>query len=106
MEQSKMYEKATEWAFDTNGDKWSNNNNEAADNHRSFIAGWRAAESEYDITTLRARCDRYEKVLGLIKSEAGNPDKCIDDHATITLWNIINFCNEALSGEGKEVENG
>lgn len=51
---------------------------------------------------LQARCDRYEKVFGFIKTEAGNPDKCTDDHAATTLWNIINFCNEALNGEGKE----
>ncbi len=32
-------EAAEEWVFETNGHKWSNNNNEAGDNCGSFIAG-------------------------------------------------------------------
>lgn len=32
-------EAATKWVFETNGDKWSNNNNECGDNLGSFIAG-------------------------------------------------------------------
>ena len=32
-------EAAIKWVFETNGDKWSNNNNECGDNLGSFIAG-------------------------------------------------------------------
>ncbi len=34
---------ADEWVFITNGNKWSNNNNEAGDNYGSFKAGYKAA---------------------------------------------------------------
>jgi len=30
---------ADEWVFETNGLKWSNNDNTTGDNHRSFMAG-------------------------------------------------------------------
>jgi hypothetical protein len=35
---------ADKWVFETNGHKWSNNNNEAGDNFGSFIAGFKEAE--------------------------------------------------------------
>jgi hypothetical protein len=37
-------EAADKWVFETNGHKWSNNNNEAGDNFGSFIAGFKEAE--------------------------------------------------------------
>ena len=32
-------EAASEWVFETNGMKWSNNDDSAGDNYGSFIAG-------------------------------------------------------------------
>lgn len=61
MEQNKMQQLAEEWAFDINGHKWSNNNNEAGDNYGSFIAGYQAAEKQY--AALRAKADRMEQAL-------------------------------------------
>ena len=34
-----LEEAADKWVFETNGHKWSNNNNEAGDNFGSFKAG-------------------------------------------------------------------
>ena len=39
MKQETLEEAAEKWVFETNGHKWSNNNNEAADNFGSFKAG-------------------------------------------------------------------
>jgi hypothetical protein len=35
----KLDDAAHEWVFETNGHKWSNNDNTAGDNFSSFIAG-------------------------------------------------------------------
>ena len=35
----KLRKAAKDWVFVTNGEKWSNNNNEAGDNYGSFIEG-------------------------------------------------------------------
>lgn len=40
--------------------------------------------------------ERYEKVMGFIQEEAGNPDNCTDDRFCTRLWNIVNFCKEAI----------
>lgn len=37
---------AEKWVFETNGHKWSNNDNSAGDNYASFIAGYQAAKSK------------------------------------------------------------
>jgi hypothetical protein len=42
--QETLEEAADKWVFETNGHKWSNNNNEAGDNFGSFIAGFKEAE--------------------------------------------------------------
>jgi hypothetical protein len=48
-------EAAQKWVFETNGHKWSNNDNTAGDNYGSFIAGakWQAenmfSEEEVDL---------------------------------------------------------
>lgn len=39
-----LEEAASKWVFETNGHKWSNNNDEAGDNFGSFIAGFNEAE--------------------------------------------------------------
>jgi len=44
MKQETLEEDADKWVFETNGHKWSNNNNEAGDNYGSFIAGFKEAE--------------------------------------------------------------
>ncbi len=44
MEKETLEEAADKWVFETNGHKWSNNNNEAGDNFGSFIAGFKEAE--------------------------------------------------------------
>lgn len=43
-EQETLEKLADKWVFETNGHKWSNNNNEAGDNFGSFIAGFKEAE--------------------------------------------------------------
>jgi len=35
---------AEKWVFETNGHKWSNNDDTAGDNYGSFIAGFKEAE--------------------------------------------------------------
>ena len=44
MEKERLEEAAEKWTFETNGHKWSNNDNTAGDNYGSFIAGaeWQA----------------------------------------------------------------
>lgn len=44
---------ADTWVFETNGHRWSNNNNEAGDNHESFLAGvsWQMAQGWIDAET-------------------------------------------------------
>jgi hypothetical protein len=37
-------EAAERWVFDTNGHKWSNNDDTAGDNYGSFIAGYKLAQ--------------------------------------------------------------
>ena len=37
-------ESAERWVFDTNGHKWSNNDDTAGDNYGSFIAGYKLAQ--------------------------------------------------------------
>ena len=37
-------ESAEKWVFETNGHKWSNNNNEAGDNFGSFKEGYKTAQ--------------------------------------------------------------
>jgi hypothetical protein len=44
-EEGPAQQAASKWVFETNGHKWSNNNNEAGDNYSSFIAGWNAAKA-------------------------------------------------------------
>lgn len=38
-----MYQAANKWTFDTNGHKWSNNDNTARDNFNSFCEGFKTA---------------------------------------------------------------
>ena len=39
MKQETIEESAERWVFDTNGHKWSNNDDTAGDNYGSFITG-------------------------------------------------------------------
>lgn len=62
---------------------------------------------------LQARCDRYEAKLTSIKTIANlykNWDEDSIKQSAFTIRHLIkdvlNLANEALSGEGKEVENG
>ena len=43
-----LEEGAKKWVFETNGYKWSNNDNTAGDNYGSFIAGakWQAEKNK------------------------------------------------------------
>lgn len=41
------------------------------------------------------RADRYETVLRLIQEQATDPDN--DNDPGVSLWNILNFCKEALT---------
>jgi hypothetical protein len=41
---NKLNNLADKWVFETNGHKWSNNNNEAGDNFGSFKEGYRTAQ--------------------------------------------------------------
>ncbi len=48
MKQETIEVSARKWAFETNGHKWSNNDNTAGDNYGSFIAGAKfVAEKSY-----------------------------------------------------------
>jgi flavodoxin len=55
---------ADKWVFETNGHKWSNNNNEAGDNFGSFIAGFKEAEktlySEEEVLNLLIECSKWQ----------------------------------------------
>lgn len=42
MEESNGEKLADKWVFETNGHKWSNNDNTAGDNYGSFLAGYKA----------------------------------------------------------------
>jgi hypothetical protein len=47
-QETTLEEVAQRWVFDTNGHKWSNNDDTAGDNYGSFIAGYKLAqESSY-----------------------------------------------------------
>ena len=52
---------ADKWVFETNGHKWSNNNNEAGDNFGSFIAGFKEAEK-----TLYSEEDLFKILLDFV----------------------------------------
>ena len=52
--QETLEEAALKWVFETNGHKWSNNDNTAGDNYGSFIAGAKhASERMYSEEDLR-----------------------------------------------------
>lgn len=53
-----LEEEAEKWVFETNGHKWSNNDDTAGDNYGSFIAG---AKSKY------AQTKRIESELETLK---------------------------------------
>lgn len=46
-------ELAEKWVFETNGMKWSNNDNTAPDNYGSFIAGYNANKGVYTLEQLK-----------------------------------------------------
>lgn len=48
MENKTPEQLAEEWVYETNGHKWSNNNDEAGDNYGSFLAGYNARQAEVD----------------------------------------------------------
>lgn len=56
-------EAAERWVFDTNGYKWSNNDDTAGDNYGSFIAGYKLAQergySEEEVIDLLYKRDLY-----------------------------------------------
>ena len=64
MKQETIEEAADKWVFETNGHKWSNNNNEAGDNFGSFIAGFKEAEktlySEEEVLNLLIECSKWQ----------------------------------------------
>ena len=39
-------ESAEKWVFETNGHKWSNNDDSAGDNYGSFIAGFKCCQEQ------------------------------------------------------------
>jgi hypothetical protein len=62
--QETLEEAADKWVFETNGHKWSNNNNEAGDNFGSFIAGFKEAEktlySEEEVLNLLIEYSKWQ----------------------------------------------
>jgi len=50
MDKETLEEAADKWVFETNGHKWSNNDDTAGDNYGSFLAGakWQAKRSYSD----------------------------------------------------------
>ncbi len=55
MKQETLEEAAEKWVFETNGHKWSNNDDTAGDNYGSFIAGakWQQEQDAKEIQLLR-----------------------------------------------------
>lgn len=57
---NKVDDLASEWVFETNGSKWSNNDDTAGDNYGSFKAGFKACEklmySEEEVLRLMIKC--------------------------------------------------
>jgi hypothetical protein len=48
MKQETLDEAADKWVFETNGHKWSNNDDTAGDNYGSFIAGVKFQQDKQD----------------------------------------------------------
>jgi hypothetical protein len=46
MTKETLEEAAERWVFETNGQKWSNNDDTAGDNYGSFIAGYKLAQEK------------------------------------------------------------
>ena len=46
MKQETFEESAEKWVFETNGHKWSNNDDSAGDNYGSFIAGFKCCQEQ------------------------------------------------------------
>lgn len=45
----KLEDEAHEWVFEKNGHRWSNNDNSAGDNYRSFIEGSNSKHNQYEM---------------------------------------------------------
>jgi hypothetical protein len=64
VKQETLEKLADKWVFETNGHKWSNNNNEAGDNFGSFIAGFKEAEktmySGEEVLNLLIECSKWQ----------------------------------------------
>jgi hypothetical protein len=58
-----LEEAAEKWVFETNGHKWSNNDDTAGDNYGSFIAGYKLAQE---------RMYSEEEVRTLLETQRGN----------------------------------
>lgn len=76
---------ADKWVFETNGHKWSNNNNEAGDNFGSFIAGFKEAEK-----TLYSEEEAKKLVFDFyydMSHKMGVPTNLISENATnVDVW--------------------
>ncbi len=78
---------ADEWVFITNGNKWSNNNNEAGDNYGSFKAGYKAAyqqRSSERVFSLKDIEDAFEAGIKFTKNGSYTLSK---EGATILSFN-------------------
>ena len=63
-------ESAEKWVFETNGHKWSNNDNSAGDNYGSFIAGFKCCQEQtYSEEDMRE---------AIVKSALSNIDNMIE----------------------------
>ncbi len=54
-----LEEEAEKWVFETNGHKWSNNDDTAGDNYGSFIAG--ANSKHIQAEKIKAQIDAVKK---------------------------------------------
>jgi hypothetical protein len=63
-----LEEAAKKWVFETNGMKWSNNDNTAGDNYGSFKAGAEWMQSQYhstwaELATILEDCNKHRKTV-------------------------------------------
>lgn len=76
MSKDKVDDLASEWVFETNGSKWSNNDDTAGDNYGSFKAGFDACEkvmySEEEVYSLLEQSMKDAPIEGLTHGDYRN----------------------------------
>ena len=66
-----LQKEADKWVFETNGNKWSNNDSTAGDNYGSFIAG---ADYGYELPSLQMRAISIDKAENINKEQFLNSE--------------------------------